>query len=122
MVEMLLKACADVNDRAGHLGPPLAIAAANADLNLVQTLLRHGSDINASAKEFPGSATALQAAAMTGNLEVVKELLDNGADVNADADPIIGRTALQAAAVEGNFEMVKLLISTGADLTLTLRS
>ena len=81
MVEMLLKACADVNDRAGHLGPPLAIAAANADLNLVQILLRHGSDINASAKKIPGSATALQAAAKTGDLEVVKELLDNGADV-----------------------------------------
>ena len=115
MVEMLLKAGADVNDRAGHLGPPLAIAAAKADLNLVQTLLRHGSDINASAKEFPGSATALQAAAKSGDLTVVKELLDNGADINADAGPIIGRTALQAAVEEGHFELVMFLISTGAD-------
>ncbi|KAM0800254.1 ankyrin repeat-containing domain protein [Usnea florida] len=116
MVEMLLKAGADVNDRAGHLGPALAIAAANADLKMVRILLRHGSHINAPAGQFRESATALQAAAKTGDLEVVKELLDNGADVNADPGPIMGRTALQAAAEEGNFELVKFLISKGADL------
>ena len=115
-VRMLLKAHADVNDRTGYLGPPLAIAAANADLNIVRILLRHGSHINAPAKYFRASATALQAAAKTGHLEVVKELLDNGADVNADAGPIIGRTALQAAAEEGNIELVKFLINAGADL------
>ena len=115
-VRMLLKAHADVNDRTGHLGPPLAIAAANADLKIVRILLRHGSHINAPAENFRESATALQAAAKTGDLEVVKELLDNGADVNADAGPIIGRTALQAAAEEGNLELVKFLISTRADL------
>ena len=115
-VRMLLEAHADVNDRTGHLGPPLAIAAANADLKIVRVLLRHGSHINAPAKHFHESATALQAAAKTGDLEVVKELLDNGADVNADAGPIKGRTALQAAAEEGNIGLVKFLISAGADL------
>ena len=114
--QMLLKAHADVNDRAGHSGPPLAIAAANADLKTVQILLRHGSNVNVPAKGFPGSATALQAAAKTGNLDVINILLDNGADVNADAGPIKGRTALQAAAEDGNFELVKFLISKGADL------
>ena len=116
MVDMLLKACADVNDRAGHSDPPLALAAANADLKTVRILLRHGAHINAPAKKFRKSATALQAAVRTGDLEVVKELLVNGADVNADAGPIIGRTALQAAAEEGKFEMVIFLISKGADL------
>ena len=115
-VRMLLKAHADVNDRTGHLGSPLAIAAANADLKIVRILLRHGSHVNASAGEFRESATALQAAAETGDIEVVKELLAHGADVNVDASPIIGRTALQAAAEQGNFELVKFLISTGADV------
>ena len=115
-VRMLLKAHADVNDRTGYLGPPLAIAAANADLNILRILLRYGSPFNAPPKNFRESATALQAAAKTGDLEVVKELLDNGADVNADAGPIIGRTALQAAAEEGDIELVKFLIGTGADI------
>lgn len=115
-VRMLLKADADVNDGTGHLGPPLAIAAANADLKMVRILLRHGSHINAPAENFPKSATALQAAAKTGDLDVVKELLDNGADVTANAGPVNGRTALQAAAENGHFELVKSLISKGADL------
>ena len=87
-------------------------AAAQGDVNLVQTLLAQGM----SADIVAFDESMLIRAAQFGQVEVARLLLANGANVNY-RDPT-GYTALTSAVEEGSIEMVNLLLDAGADLTI----
>lgn len=76
---------------------PLQAAATAGYLDVVETILDAGADINRL-------SSALRAAAKHGHRAVVEMLIDAGADVN----PKFAQTALQAAAGAGRCELVKI--------------
>jgi ankyrin repeat protein/Tfp pilus assembly protein PilF len=92
---------------------PLIWVAKEGNLQVVQTLLADGADINAKDTTDVG-ATALMWAALNGHTEVVKLLLEKGADVNAKSKN--GETALMMTVMEGYTENVKLLLEKGAEV------
>ena len=87
-------------------------AAAQGDVNLVQTLLAQGM----SADTVAFDESMLIQAAQFSQVKVARLLLANGANVNYK-DPT-GYTALTSAVEEGSIEMVNLLLDAGADLTI----
>jgi ankyrin repeat protein len=127
LVQKLLNAGANVNQMGGTYGNALTAASScrkwepygswgrsgrDRVLNIVQTLLDAGAEVNQKLSGQYGNA--LQAAAETGKAEVVQILLDVGADINAYG----GRwgSALQAASWEGQETIVLLLLQAGADV------
>ncbi len=90
-------------------GSNLVVAAREADLTNVRSLLRHG--VPANAKDSSGT-TALKAAASNGQIEIVRELLQASADVNATDN--FGRTALMSAAANCYPDGVRALLDSGA--------
>jgi ankyrin repeat protein len=123
--------CVGVNppgDRVSGIFTPLALAASDGQVELVQLLLDEGANVNAVSwpkprinptwikSEQDRVATALQIAAALGHLEVARVLLEAGADINIPACGPNGQTALQAATATGNVEIVELLLASGADV------
>ena len=128
-------------------GSPLHEAAQSGQLEVIETLLEEGSDIEAHdrggdtpliAAALAGRAqaarllidrgaaitgrsgrgfTALHAAAYAGHLEIVRILLDHGAAID-DQDNVARKTALHMAAEENHLEVAKLLLATGAQVDL----
>jgi ankyrin repeat protein len=96
----------------GPLGTALHAAARRNHLKVVQSLLRHGADINA-----PGrwERTPLLFASVQGHLEVVQWLLEHGANVNAK-DAGDSCTSLHLAASYGCFEIVRTLLKHNTDI------
>ena len=86
-------------------------AARDGEINEIETLLKHGVDVNAMDKS---GWTALIYASMRGDSKSVKLLLKANADANAKEEG--GYTALMAAAQYGHDSIVKLLLSSGADV------
>jgi ankyrin repeat protein len=119
-------------------------ASMNGQLDIVRSLLDHGSDANernticetalnaASRYGEPEVAmlliergavvdsrnghgwTPLISASRYGQLEVARLLLDHGANVNAKTRDLL--TALHLASTYGHFEVVQLLLGRGADM------
>lgn len=94
-----------LNDNAS----PLHKAISKGHLEVVQTLVEQGADIE---KVFDGSQTPLVAAARAGNLQIVRVLLAAGANV----DCVAGGTALSRAASYGNVDIVKELLRANATI------
>ncbi len=85
------------------------LAAQNGHLQICQTLLAAGADVNrAKAK----GSTALMRATMNGHDEVCKLLLASGANVNARAGNI---SALDIAQRRGYANVAETLMAAGAD-------
>ena len=104
----------NVGARGGLLGTALHTASRKNHVNVAQSLLRHGADVNA-----PGlwGRTPLLIASCWGHLEVVRVLLEHGADVNAKVeDEGEGDTPLHIAAFYGHFEIVRTLLKNNADI------
>ena len=95
----------------GSYGTALHAASAKGHLKVVQSLLRHGADVNS-----PGlwGRTPLLFASYRGHLEVVQWLLEHGADVNAK-DKDDDWTSLHLAVEGGHFEIVQTLLKHNAD-------
>ena len=89
---------------------PLHIAAENGELEIVEFLLAHGADVNASSEE----ETVLGKAVKGGNPEIVKLILEKKPNVNEVY--YYRRTALGDAAYGNNPEIIKLLLEHGADV------
>ena len=99
-----------VNSWGGSFGTALHAASKKNHLKLVQSLLRHGADVNA-----PGlwGWTPLPFASRWGHLEIVRCLLEHGADVNAK--DMYGSTPLHRATSVGHYEVVRTLLKHNAD-------
>ena len=100
-----------VSTRGGSLGTALHAASRTNHLKVVQSLLRHGADVNA-----PGlwGRTPLLFASECGCLEAVRWLLEHDADVNAK-DAHDDWTSLHLAARTGHFEVFRTLLEHNAD-------
>ena len=96
----------------GPLGTALHAASRMNRLTVVQSLLRHGADVNA-----PGlwGRTPLLFASDWGYLEIARWLIEHGADVDAKASNS-HHTSLHLAASGGHFEIVRMLFEHDADI------
>ncbi|KAL7913250.1 ankyrin repeat-containing domain protein [Trichoderma velutinum] len=125
LVPLLLAWGADVNFQGGAF--PTALHAAchtrpkegkDGDVKMVQLLLDHGADINATGKgQLLG--TAFHAACKAGNLKIVRLLLERGADVNLQGGGY--GSALYSACQWGNLEVVRFLLENGVDVNAPVR-
>lgn len=94
-------------------GPPLVVAAARGQEEIVAELLQAAPDRNRLLGERDGEGhSALTRAALAGHAGVVRQLLAAGADVETESAD--GRRALAHAAGGGHLEVVDLLLARGA--------
>ncbi|OBS24206.1 hypothetical protein FPOA_04753 [Fusarium poae] len=111
-LHVLLRNGADVSAIAGTYGrTALHWAASLGDLPAVQSLISHGSDVDA--KTTQGSCP-LHLAADNGNVEVIQALLDAGASLQGVDGQ--GWTSLHVACRRGHEGAVQLLIERGANM------
>ena len=117
ILEMLLEAGADVNDR-DSFETPVILAAFNSSLQgsshieCLMSLIKAGADVNLKGRGFLYGETAL----IAGSYDELKVnmLLQAGADVNATG--VEGSTALMHSASNGSHSCVQLLLEAGADV------
>lgn len=117
-VELFLKA--GINVRAKDPEPstdgwqPIHLAAHIGNLEIVQSLLQHGAQIDEPA---PGRRVGLTPLLLTNNSALAKYLIERGADVKR-AGPHSGFTALHRAAASGDVELIELLLKKGAPVNV----
>lgn len=90
---------------------PLMLAAIKGDVDLAQTLLHLGADVNVNF-----GWTALHYAAATGQKPMIDWLIKNGAEINVVTERQV--TPLYMAARATSLEAVNALLSAGADKTI----
>jgi len=112
MVDLLLRADANVKAANRYGATPLSQAAAHGNPHVIRRLLKAGADANTV---MPGGETVLMTVARTGQVEGVEALIAAGASVNA-TEPTRGQTALMWAAGEGHARVVRALVAAGADI------
>jgi uncharacterized protein len=97
-VKMLLEKKAQVNAVAKNSTRvmPLHSALAGGDMPIIEMLVDHGADVNASQQ---AGYTPLHEAAQSGNLQAAILLLSHGAKINVKADN--GKTPLALTMMEG---------------------
>ena len=112
MVEKLISEHPElVSARGGPGGTALHAASKQNHLKVVQSLLKHGADVNSLGQ---WERTPLHFASTRGHLELGRWLLEYGADVNARQG---GHwTPLHLAVINGHFEFVRTLLSHNADI------
>ncbi|WP_257294697.1 ankyrin repeat domain-containing protein, partial [Endozoicomonas sp. YOMI1] len=92
---------------------PLHVAAAEGRSDIVNGLLEHGANANASTKD---GITALHCAAGKGDEATVRCLVKYGANVNALTTDERPETPLQLAMLNGHEAAMIALIDSGADI------
>jgi ankyrin repeat protein len=117
VVDLLLKAGADVKAADRYGVTPLALACANDNLAMVQKLLAAGADPNSA--DVAGE-TVLMSATRIGSLSILKTLVEHGAAVNTK-EPSWQSTPLMVAVRENQPAAVKFLIEQGADVNARTR-
>lgn len=120
LVPLLLSWGADVHAQGGAFTTALHAACftipkegKDGDVRMVQLLLDHGADVNATAKNKP-LGTAFQAACAAGNIKLIRLLLDRGTDINLQGGGY--GSALQSACQWGHTEVVRFLLDNGVDV------
>lgn len=108
IVDILLKANANLYDSTYFEEIPLGLAAINGDLKITKLLLDAGAN-----PDKGGESPPLCDAIHGEHINVAKTLIKRNADVNA-CDPS-GVTALMIAAITGNMEIVEILLEEGAN-------
>jgi len=115
MLEVLLKAGADINERTRSGASLLMVSAYAGSPERVAFLLRHGAEPHLRDRRH--GATALMDASILGKVENARLLLDAGVDPNVQTKA--GRSALSIAISEGHEDLVRLLLEHGADPNLS---
>ena len=127
IMKLLLHHGADVSARERSCGlVPLHYAIYGGQPGTVETLLRHGADVNAEGHVPAGTQryiTPLHLAAHFGDLETCRLLIERDADVNLrmpakDGLVTVGplQSPLHHAASSGNAKLVELLMEQGANV------
>lgn len=111
IVEMLIKAGADVNKTDKLFITPLMNAAANGHYDIVKLLIENKADIN---MKDVNNATALHYASSSNHTDIIKLLVENKADINAKTDVHI--TPIMYSCQLSNYDAVKFLVDNGAKL------
>ncbi|XP_071953001.1 protein fem-1 homolog C-like [Antedon mediterranea] len=91
--------------------PPLWCAAAAGHFNIVQSLIKHGADVNHTT--FSNS-TPLRAACFDGHYDIVKYLVQHKADIEVANRH--GHTCLMISCYKGHFKIAKYLLELGANV------
>jgi ankyrin repeat protein len=112
MVELLIRAGADVTAKNRFGITPLHSAALYGNAAILERLLKAGADPNTA---LPEGETALMTAAGNGSVEAIKVLLAHGGSVNV-REAWKQQTALMWAAHEGNADAVRALLEAGANV------
>eukprot|EP00468_Gymnochlora_sp_CCMP2014_P002037 CAMPEP_0167743464 /NCGR_PEP_ID=MMETSP0110_2-20121227/2030_1 /TAXON_ID=629695 /ORGANISM="Gymnochlora sp., Strain CCMP2014" /LENGTH=1371 /DNA_ID=CAMNT_0007627837 /DNA_START=148 /DNA_END=4263 /DNA_ORIENTATION=- len=108
---VLLRLGADPENVAGENdSPPLVIAAACGQTEMVDVLLEYGADLESKTSS---GATALHAAVQHGGADMVHFLLEKGADPNAKTSN--GVTPAEVAKYTGKKTILAMLRDAGAD-------
>lgn len=103
-VQVLLVACADVNEKNERGRDALIYAALARHETVVNPLLEAGADVHSRDED---GMTALGAACQSGSENIVKLLLENGADVSAQDKRL--RTPISIATESGHAPLLRLL-------------
>ncbi|KAK7442874.1 hypothetical protein Landi51_09422 [Colletotrichum acutatum] len=93
-------------------GTPLGAAVITGDINLLETLVSMGADVNEDHRDFDFNPP-LTEAAIRGFFGAVKRLLEWGADPNIPGGKSFTRTALEGASEFGRLDIVQLLLDSG---------
>ena len=109
---------------SAYTGPPLFLAAANGNLDILSYLFEQGANVNAAASAhfswLPRYklhwCTPLIVALTNGHNDAFTFLIDKGADVNLQDHA--GYTALHYAVERKNFDALSCLVHNGADINL----
>jgi hypothetical protein len=96
----------------GAWGTALHAASRRNHVNVGQTLLKHGANLNALDQRW--ERTPLHVASECGHLEFGRWLLEHGAEVNATQ--VNNWTPLHLAALDGHFGFVRTLLRHDADV------
>ncbi|XP_070543126.1 protein fem-1 homolog C-like [Ptychodera flava] len=91
--------------------PPLWCAAAAGHLNIVQSLILHGAQVNHTTYT---SSTPLRAACFDGHFEIVRYLVDH--DANIELANRHGHTCLMISCYKGHLRIARYLLQLGADV------
>ena len=104
-----------INTAGGCYGLPLCAAAATGHVDICQSLIQHGADIEKEGSDYKhrGTGTPLGLAARFGRVTTVRLLIENGANVEGNSSFYHG-PAICAAAYNGHDHMVRLLLENGA--------
>jgi len=103
---------AGVNVANSSGNTPLAAAAGNGQIRIVEMLLARGAAVNMCPQQVPAEKSALSCASANGHLNIVRTLIARGADIN----PERGQTPLMLAAKYGHMQVVRELIREGASI------
>ena len=102
-----------VDPRGYQRTSPLGSAVQYDDLEIIQTLLDYGADVNVE-DEFGSNTLALATFGRFNEPRVVRLLLDHGADPDSRRQD--GTTPLLRASENGTIEIVRLLVEHGASV------
>ncbi len=118
MVDLLLRAGANVKAANEFGATPIYAAAEHADPAMAVKLLAAGADPNVA---LMSGETPLMAASGRGNVETVKALLKGGANPNAKEDNA-GQSALMWAISNQQVSTIEALVKGGADVNAGSKS
>jgi cytohesin len=108
IIELLVRAGADLNALSYHHGTPLQLAVEEGKFAIVRALLGLGAD---PCRSGENDRTPLHAAVQRGERDIIEALLAAGADINAIGR---GRNVLGEAAQSGHLELIPWLLDKGA--------
>ena len=110
VVELLLRAGANINAQHSSGATPLYLAAESGQAAVVRTLIAAGAALNVQVKD--SGFTPLLCAARFGTLEVVQVLIEAGADIHSTGHN--GTTVLHMAARSNEPGLIPYLLGAGA--------
>jgi hypothetical protein len=108
---LVIKDPQHVHQLGGYLGTPLHASVVDGHIEIFQSLLAHGADINLRCGD---NYTPLHLASIHGRLRIAKWLLDHGVDVSPKERR--GRTPLHFAADFGHLEVCRILLERNAEV------
>ena len=111
----------DIDALGEYACTPLHYACREGNLEIVEFLIKHGSDINKRNRysTYYPIIDALTSSCPKELFSIVKLLIEAGSDVNSVDS--FGNTVLHYAVEQENIDLIELLLTSGCDINKTLR-